>query len=387
HVVDTSAPGDTKGVSSLVWNEVQAGEPVDASGRPTSGLPYGLAQGVVGLVGDAESGYSVIVDEETITQEEMEERLDGGLPSSKRDSVEVEPSCRDASLLAEAWRAVHDIDWASYAGGERVGIYLDAADERVVVESVAAKNLAPGIEMMDAELAAFVRLDTLQDMELTSRMNDEAPWNGGLRINRANGSFCTGGFTVIRRSTNTRAMVTAGHCSGNGIVWRNGSDDDLVGTSTARSNYPEYDQMLLVGSSYTPRIWVGGGTGDADADNLRTVTGAADPAEGQEVCTSGSVSGALCDWDVRSLSASDCSLGPGQCTTYVIRAVRVSGTAGVQNGDSGGPVYTKPGANAATIRGIIIARGENSAGQPVMWAERYRSIAGHLDVYALIGTP
>jgi streptogrisin D len=34
-------------------------EPLDASGRPKSGLPYGLSQGVIGVVGSATTGYKV----------------------------------------------------------------------------------------------------------------------------------------------------------------------------------------------------------------------------------------------------------------------------------------------------------------------------------------
>lgn len=246
HVKGAKVDADLKGLGRQLWGEIETGERLDHAGRPASGLPYGLAQGIVGVAGDEHVGFSVVVDTDVISQKQMEARLDRALPSPSRRFVDVSPSCNDAASLAKAWNAVHQVDWASHAEGARIGIHLDADKERVVVESVAADLIRPGLLELGSEVSELVEIAALESMSRTGRVNDEPRWHGGLRIKRGNGSICSGGFTVVRRSNGRRAMVTAGHCGRNGITWRNGRDNDFVGTSAARSDYPEYDQELLV---------------------------------------------------------------------------------------------------------------------------------------------
>ena len=161
-------------------------------------------------------------------------------------------------------------------------------------------------------------------------------------------------------------------------MWKSGTN--YYGTTTIRTNYPDYDQSLVTGSSYGPKIWT---DGPGDTPNTRTVTGGADPGVGTVVCQSGSFSTSLCGITVRSTSAKYCDTEG--CTTYVIRATR-GGQIAIIGGDSGGPVYTRPGSSTATIRGITFAgAGCASSRCTTLYAERYASIAGHLGVYALTG--
>jgi hypothetical protein len=136
----------------------------------------------------------------------------------------------------------------------------------------------------------------------------------------------------------------------------------------------------VTGSSYGPKIWT---DGPGDTPTTRTVTGGADPGVGTVVCQSGSFSTSLCGITVQSTSAKYCD--SEGCTTYVIRATR-GGQVAIIGGDSGGPVYTRPGSSTATIRGITFAGAGCAASRcTTLYAERYASIAGHLGVYALTG--
>jgi hypothetical protein len=212
-----------------------------------------------------------------------------------------------------------------------------------------------------------------------TRLNDTPTgghW-GGARITSPL-KICTAGFSVVRRSNGARASVTAGHCGGVGTVWYSGSN--YYGTTIVRTNYPDYDQALVSGSTYGPKIWTDGA---GDTEDVRTVKGGADPAIGTQICQSGSISASLCGITVQSTSATYCDADG--CTTYVIRGTK-GGQIVIRNGDSGGPMYTKPGADSATIRGVAFA-GSGCASNhcTTIYAERYASIAGHLGVYALTG--
>ena len=100
-------------------------------------------------------------------------------------------------------------------------------------------------------------------------------------------------------------------------------------------------------------------------------------------CQSGSFSTSVCSITVRSNSARYCDTDG--CTTYVIRATR-GGLVAIIGGDSGGPVYTRRGTSAATIRGIAFAGAGCAASRcTTLYAERYKSITGHLGVTALTG--
>lgn len=92
----------------------------------------------------------------------------------------------------------------------------------------------------------------------------------------------------------------------------------------------------------------------------------------------------MCGWTVRSIAAEYCDADG--CSTHLIRANKANGEH-LQGGDSGGPMYTRPGTKTATVRGIIIAATTSGSGNRVVWGERYLSIAGHLGVHALIGAP
>jgi streptogrisin D len=355
---------------------VRSLEPLDATGRPTSGLPYGLSQGVIGVVGSASTGYTVVVDESVVNRKKYQAAVARYVPAAGKELVGLERSCRSARAIADAWNAVGARSWSTDARRTTFAADLDAATEDIVVEYDKATTSPASLQGLRG--LSGVRL-VAGSLARTSRLSDTpngGHW-GGARITSALKN-CTAGFSVVRRSDGRRGSVTAGHCGGVGTLWRSGTY--YYGTTMVRTNYPDYDQSLLTGSTYGPRIWT---DGPGDSVDIRTVTGGADPAVGTVVCQSGSFSRSLCGITVRSTSAKYCDTDG--CTTYVIRATR-GGQIAIVAGDSGSPVYTRPGASTATIRGITFAGSGCAASRcTTLYAERYASIAGHLGVTAMTG--
>ncbi|MFD7160176.1 hypothetical protein ACFV9C_36685 [Kribbella sp. NPDC059898] len=351
-------------------------EPLDATGRPKSGLPYGLSQGVLGVVGSAATGYEVVVDSANVDTKKYQSAMARNVPTAGKQLVKVEHSCRSARAIADTWRTVGKRAWSDDAARTTFSADLDPSSENVVVEydqattspaSLAGLRALSGVQLVAGSLAR------------TSRLSDTPKgghW-GGARITSALKN-CSAGFSVVRRSNGQRGSVTAGHCGGPGTVWKSGTN--YYGTTTVRTNYPDYDQSLITGSSYGAKIWT---DGPGDTANTRTVTGGGDPGVGTVVCQSGSFSTSVCNLTVRSTSASYCDTDG--CTTYVIRATR-GGLVAIIGGDSGGPVYSRRGSSSATIRGITFAGAGCAASRcTTLYAERYNSIAGHLGVTALTG--
>ncbi|WP_238165758.1 S1 family peptidase [Kribbella caucasensis] len=355
---------------------VESIESLDATGRPTSGLPYGLSAGIVGVLGTEGTGYKVVLDDSVVDEKKYQAAIDKHVPTAGRDLLEVERSCRSARSIAAAWNAVSSRSWSTDAGKTVFTADLDPATEDVIVEydkattSPASVSGLSSLEGVSAVAGGVARM---------SRFNDTPKgghW-GGARITSATKN-CSAGFSVVRRSSNTRGSVTAGHCGGVGTVWRSGQH--YYGTTSVRTGYPDYDQALLTGSAYGAKIWT---DGPGDTANTRVVKGGDDPAVGASVCQSGSFSTSLCGLTVRSLSAKYCDTDG--CTTYVIRATR-NGQTAIIGGDSGGPVYSRPSPTTATIRGITFAGSGCTASRcTTMYAERHNSITAHLGVVALTG--
>jgi streptogrisin D len=326
---------------------------------------------VIGVVASATTGYKVVVDSAKLEAKKYETAMTRNLPAAGKQMVRLERSCRSAQSIADAWNTVGDRAWSSDAAHTTFAADLDPATENIVVEydktSTSPESLAGLRQLSGVQLVA-------SSLARTSRLSDTPTgghW-GGARITSALKN-CTAGFSVVRRSNGQRGSVTAGHCGAPGTVWTSGTN--YYGTTTLRTNYPDYDQSLLTGSAYGAKMWT---DSPGDTANTRTVTGAGDPGVGTVVCQSGSFSTSLCGITVRSTSAKYCDLDG--CTTYVIRATR-GGQVAIVGGDSGGPVYTRRGSTAATIRGITFAgAGCTSSRCTTLYAERYNSIAGHLGI-------
>ncbi|GAA0948526.1 hypothetical protein GCM10009554_46220 [Kribbella koreensis] len=362
-------------IAEGVTSAVRSIEPLDATGRPTSGLSYGLSQGIVGVLGSPETGYKVVVDDSVVDEKKYQAAVAKNVPAAGQKMLGLERSCRSARSIADAWNRISARSWTD-AAKTTYSADLDPATEEVVVEYDKASTSA-------ASVAALQSLDGVRasagGLQRTSRVSDTPTgghW-GGAMIKSAL-KLCTAGFSVVKRSNGQRGSVTAGHCGGVGTVWNSGTN--YYGTTSVRTNYPDYDQSLLTGSSYGPKIWT---DGPGDSVDTRTVKAAGDPALGSFICQSGYKSLSMCRLTVKSLSAKYCDTDG--CTTYVIRATRDNAVA-IRGGDSGGPIYTTSPGGGATIRGLSFAGGGCTASNCItLYAERYASISGHLGVNALIG--
>ncbi|MGW6279888.1 hypothetical protein [Kribbella sp. NPDC055071] len=365
---ETLGDGITAAVRSL--------EPLDVTGRPKSGLPYGLSQGVIGVVGTSTTGYKVVVDSAKLDAKKYQAAVARSVPAAGKQLVRIERSCRSAQAIADAWNTVGARSWSDDAARTTFAADLDPVTENIVIEYDKASTSPASLEGLQGLSGVQLVAGSLMR---TSRLSDTPKgghW-GGARITSSLKN-CSAGFSVVRRSNKQRGSVTAGHCGAQGTVWNSGPN--YYGTTAVRTNYPDYDQSLLTGSSYGAKIWT---DGPGDAANTRTVKGGADPGVGTVVCQSGSFSTSVCGITVRSTSAKYCDTDG--CTTYVIRATR-GGLVAIIGGDSGGPLYSRPSSTTATIRGIAFAgAGCASSRCTTLYAERYASIAGHLGVYALTG--
>jgi hypothetical protein len=355
---------------------VRSIEPLTTTGRPTSGLPYGLSQGIVGILGSPETGYKVVLDDSVVDDTKYKAAVSRSVPQPGLKMLTVERSCRSARSIAAAWNKIGARDWSADAAKTTFTADLDPASENILVEYDKATTSAASIAGLRSMPGVSVVAGSPQRMTRLSDTATGGHW-GGARITSTTKN-CTAGFSVVIQATNTRGSVTAGHCGGPGTIWRSGTN--YYGTTTVRTNYPDYDQSLLSGSSYGAKIWT---DGPGDSADTRTVKGGADPAVGASICQSGSFSTSVCGITVRSTSAKYCDADG--CTTYVIRATR-GGQVAIVSGDSGGPVYTRPSSTTATIRGLAFAGSGCTAGRcTTLYAERYDSIAGHLNIRALVG--
>ena len=361
-----------EGVSAAV----RSIEPLTDTGRPTSGLPFGLSQGVVGVLGTQATGFKVVVDDSVVDEDRYQSAMEKHVPAEGMPMIDVERSCHSAKSIAAAWNAVSARNWSGDAGKTVFTADLDPATENVLVEYDRATTSAASASGLQSLAGVSAVAGSPQRMSRFDDTPKGGHW-GGARISSASKN-CTAGFSVVRRSNKTRGSVTAGHCGGVGTVWRSGKN--YYGTTTVRTNYPDYDQSLMAGSSYGAKIWT---DGPGDSADTRTVKGGGDPAVGATVCQSGSFSTSVCGITVRSTSAKYCDADG--CTTYVIRATRGGKTA-IVNGDSGGPLYSRPTSTTATIRGIVFAGSGCASNRcTTLYAERYNSITGHLGVTALTG--
>jgi hypothetical protein len=185
---------------------------------------------------------------------------------------------------------------------------------------------------------------------LTARLNDFAPYWGGGRIqNNDNGAFCTAGFPVT--AGGAQYMLTAGHCGRPGGGWNNGDDTKFFGTGAYEN--VEHD-LLLISASVGGRIWDGG----VGANEFTKGVARWDwVIPGEWLCTSGSVSGAICNHVVTSnFTYSFCgtdAYGYVECYYDLILANQYDGLTAARPGDSGGPVFGLVGTGQVTAKGTI----------------------------------
>jgi hypothetical protein len=180
-----------------------------------------------------------------------------------------------------------------------------------------------------------------------SRYSDTSPFWEGAAIENAGGTgICSTGFAA-RTSSGTIGMVTAQHCGAN-QNWQTptvfGDPARAVGHSNAGSS--STDSMLITGGQYSAVVY----RGDWSSNTGRQVTTIGSASINQKVCSSGGLSGEVCNATVDRINAvGPNGAGPGYFAKTSSSSVPLSG-----QGDSGAPGFAVASSTGnITILGIV----------------------------------
>lgn len=253
-----------------------------------------------------------------------------------------------STRLLDGQRAAHGPDAvvAAMPAGDYAGLVVEVSRDS------AAARAAGLAENLTAAAGVPVQVELVDDgvqPTAVSRRNDAAPWSAGGAMATSSGSdYCTTGFSIVTAAGNHK-IVSAAHCNaGIGSLVRDGEGQQL-GKVTNRALEIDAELIDPVGEPETSGS-VFGGPWNASSVNARykfPVVGVQQPAVGQNICSSGAVTGEHCGAKVRAV---DVAWSCGKKTCHGFRASRDDGGVVVGGGDSGGPMY-------AVIDGKAYARG------------------------------
>ena len=312
---------------------------------------------------DAGSGYTSIAlgDDSVIVS------WKGGVPRTVRAAVEearrdvpveVKPAKHSKLELEAAQKRIRDE--LAQGAGPGFSMEIPADGSGIVLNTEGdvedAKRKIPNV-------GASVTVKHKKNPKQTSRLADTPAWYGGARIrNWQLGAGCTSGFGV-RDYYGSRFILTAGHCGGAGNDWYNGDWSRYIGKPYGW--HTAYD-IMLIQTSAGGWIYDGGvGTNEFTKD----VVGAGQVFMGEWLCTSGSVSGAVCGYLVNNFTFSYCgyaATGAWNCFYDLSTAPQKDGMVGVRSGDSGGPVFNLSGPNVIA-KGVI--SGQANGGRTLIFQD------------------
>ncbi|MFI8527658.1 hypothetical protein ACIGB8_24575 [Promicromonospora sukumoe] len=268
-------------------------------------------------------------------------------------TVDVERAALSEADLRAASTRLLDSQRAAHGPGAVVAAYATDGHTGLVAEvgrdSAAARSA--GLDQALAEAAGVpVTVELVDDGVMStavSRRNDGSPWHAGGAIASKDGTdYCTTGFSIIT-AAGDRRIVTAAHCNeGVGSVVRDGAGQRM---GVVSSRAVGLDAELIKPDGTTARSVYGGpwNASRSDARYRFPIGGVQQPAVGQNICSSGAVTGEHCGAKVRAI---DVAWTCGKRTCHGFRASREDGGVVVGGGDSGGPMYV-------VIDGKAYARG------------------------------
>ncbi len=358
-----------------VWTELYASYgALDQTGK-AGGITERLSRGLIGTALDhAGKAIVVVVDPGRTSIAGLQGRLNAAVHSPGNagppPAVRVQAGCFDAAQLLDAATVLAARNWHADAARAAYSYYLDPATStyQVTVDS----RYPDAAAMLAKTLGGRVSVAT-GTVGRADRFNDGRPHYGGSAIGLASNhvNVCTSGFVVRHTSDGLRGATTAGHCFNNGVLISSGSQ--AYGATSGKIDFPVYDMMNVLSAVETFQniIHV-----DPCCPTTRTQSGAADPVVGTtSVCISGMTSLARCGITISSLDAVLCD--QYGCTPGLIAGSRADHLLVSQPGDSGAPVYTRPGSTTALARGMNI--GYANGGQTLL-AERISNVQNHLGV-------
>lgn len=306
----------------------------------------------------ANDGYAgIVLDEDHVTV-----WWKGDVPSAVRDSIAEVHHIAPVKVAAAAYsraeleatadgiaayiRAHPDGPFYGTAiahDGSGLTIQADSA-------SVGLEATLP-LEITQATAGVPLTVTTAPRPALAGRLNDtEYFWAGGRINNNDNNSFCTAGWPVLG-GDGFRYMLTAGHCGRPGGSWNNGNDTRYFGMGW----YEHLSHDLLLIRSLTAGRMFDGGVGSNEF--TKRIIGSDHTFPNEWVCTSGSVGGARCWYQVTyAFQHSMCfydNYGRYECYDDLVLAWWGGSGPPLYGGDSGGPVFVPVGAGDVIAKGTM----------------------------------
>lgn len=339
-----------------------------------------LRQGLIGVGLDKVSQEVVVVTDPKVADvEEVEEEI---VEETSGEAIDVRAgeSCRSSKTLLAAWDVLDEKNWMSNLDSLEIGYGLNPDTSQWDVSLPPSKK-AVG-ERLKQILGGAVNIE-YEEMMLAagSRLEDTPPYYGGagLGSDYRPGLVCTSMATVVLPS-GERGSVTAGHCYRNqDKVFSNGV---RMGMAQGRTDYPNKDMVRIHpsnGATFAKKVWI-----TPDELGSAYVAGSSNLSSGLYHCSSGAVTLRVCGLYVNSMNFSFCTKdfwGQQGCRTNLTRSVPEwpSLIPIIQNGDSGGPLYTHEYPRIH-VRGMIVGGPESGAR---LWSAKIADIKNHLSVSAL----
>lgn len=268
--------------------------------------------------------------------------------------------------------AMHAIDKETFPNSDRVGSFgLPIDTSTVDVNIIGLDDLSPAEQTsLTADLERIsdqpVRLKPYHEGVPLRRGNFADPWEGGGQLlhNVTGTSYvpCSTGFAVLDGIYGR--ILTARHCDGSGSgtnwVWTNWAETETFNNASGvQLGATALDTMLIDPIGGTEGTVFGGAWNQAPgtARYKLDVNGAASVSIGDQVCTSGAMSGEHfsngCLIRVDDPDHVTCqATASGICHRWWGYNIILNGVAGAV-GDSGGPVYENLGNDRVGARGII----------------------------------
>jgi hypothetical protein len=325
-----------------------------------------LRRGLIGVVADPITGASTVV----ATPEFLSRRsADHGLATAK-----LIVGCHSAASLIAADDVLFSRTWHPQAARASFSFSLHANDSRFHVSF--DTRFAEAAAALQAALGDRAVV-TVAETGRTGRLNDGEPHFGGAGIRNGYHSSlysntCTSGFTVRRNADGQRGAFSAGHCFANGNLIH--SSSQLYGEAWGKFNFPAYDMIGIKSWSETYDNVI---HTDSCCPVKRDVIGRDPAVVGDLVCFSGMVTRALCSIQVTAINGYFCD--QYGCTGGLIEGIRGGGVI-VRAGDSGAPIYTRYGSNAALATGMVIAAAGNGT---IAYGEHIGVIESYFNVSVL----
>ncbi len=326
----------------------------DAAARASG---FAKSRGALGSYFDGATGKHVVVVTEgsKLNASDASKAIGASARVETRRITKAKVDTFQAKVAARAFHG--EAKNYSYAS------YFDLTTSKLVLDTDAPASV---IAELRAEFADDIEVRAGGVTEDFSRRADVSPFWGASSV-KSNGWVCTTGF-VVKKSTGTRYLLTAGHCFNLGWNVLTSDGNLSVGTLVQRANIATRDMELIGGKSYGSSIFVGG----TNSSTGKSVISAADPAVNfVGYCRSGQTTGEGCGLKVISVTANFCPTSGCKTNTIAYTGVQSD------NGDSGGAFYLPSGTTSVHARGIHVGR--NSA-TGTMYAEKWSTIASTLGV-------